>query len=111
MLPRDDRPRIEPLPVVRRVDMLPSLRDERLSLKAAARKAEPNGRVFPTTTGHRHGPSNIRRRVLAPAVKRANERLTEVGPFRTGPAAPKARGRDPVRARNVPIDDGRSALA
>ena len=64
---------------VRQVDMLPSLRDELLSLKAAARRPEPNGLVFPTATGHRHGPSNIRRRVLAPAVKRANERLAEVG--------------------------------
>ena len=64
---------------VRPVDMRPSLRNELLSLKAGARKAEPNGLVFPTTTGHRDGPSNIRRRVLAPAVKRANERLTEVG--------------------------------
>jgi integrase len=64
---------------VRTVDMLPVLRDELLALKAAARHAEPNRLVFPTTTGEAHGPSNIRRRVLAPAVERANERLEEAG--------------------------------
>ncbi len=64
---------------VRQVDMLPTLRDELLSLKAVARRAEANGLVFPTATGHRHGPSNIRRRVLAPAVTRANERLADAG--------------------------------
>jgi integrase len=62
---------------VRQVDMLPALRDELLELKASARRAGPNERVFPTATGARHGPSNIRRRVLTPAVKRANERLAE----------------------------------
>ncbi len=59
--------------------MLPALRDELLSLKADARKAGPNGLVFPTATGQRHGPSNVRRRVLAPTVERANERLAEAG--------------------------------
>ncbi len=35
--------------------------------------------VFPTANGKRHSPSNIRRRVLAPAVRFANERLEQRG--------------------------------
>lgn len=64
---------------VRQVDMLPALRDELLALKAATRDAQPNRLVFPTTTGERHGPSNIRRRVLAPAVELASAKLVEAG--------------------------------
>ena len=64
---------------VRQVDMLPTLRDEMLGLKAAARRAQPNELLFGTSHAKRQGPSNIRRRVLAPAVKRANERLQEAG--------------------------------
>lgn len=64
---------------VRTVDMLPSLRDELLSLKAATRRAEAGELVFGTSRAHVQNPSNVRRRVLAPAVKRANERLAEAG--------------------------------
>jgi integrase len=39
----------------------------------------PGDLVFPTMTGRRQGATNVRRRVLAPAVKRANERLGEAG--------------------------------
>lgn len=62
---------------VRQVDMLPTLRDELLALKASARRAQPNDLVFGTSHAKRQSPSNIRRRVLAPAVKRANERLAK----------------------------------
>jgi integrase len=70
---------------VRQVDMLPVLRDELLALKASARMVAPSDRVFATRPsraqprGARHCPGNIRNRVLAPAVKRANERLTQAG--------------------------------
>jgi integrase len=64
---------------VRTVDMLPALRDELLSLKAGVRRTHPNDVVFGTRCANRQHPSNIRNRVLAPAVKRANERLTEAG--------------------------------
>jgi integrase len=65
---------------VRTVDMLPALRDELLALKAGARRGtQANDRVFGTRQGNRQNPGNIRRRVLAPAVKRANERLAEAG--------------------------------
>jgi integrase len=56
---------------VRQVDVLPALRAE---LERLPRRG-PDMRVFATSTGARQSPSNIRRRVLAPAVKLANERL------------------------------------
>ncbi len=60
---------------VRQVDVLPALRDVLVMLE----RGGPNELVFPTSNGKTHGPSNIRRRVLAPAVKRANERLQDAG--------------------------------
>lgn len=59
----------------RRVKIRGALRDELAALKVGA---EPGGLVFATPTGRRHSPSNIRNRVLAKAVERANERLGEV---------------------------------
>jgi integrase len=64
---------------VRTVDMLPTLRDELLSLKAATRRPDANELVFGTREAHTQSPSNVRNRVLAPAVKRADERLAEAG--------------------------------
>jgi integrase len=64
---------------VRQVDMLPVLRDELLALKAGAWRAEANDRVFGTRGGTTQNASNVRRRVLRPAVSRANERLANVG--------------------------------
>ena len=60
---------------VRQVDMLPALR----AILATVPRRGPDQLVFPTSAGHRQGPSNIRRRVLAPAVKLANERLELAG--------------------------------
>jgi integrase len=62
---------------VRQIDLLPVLRDELLALKAAARHTQANDLVFATMTGGRQNPSNIRNRVLAPAVRRADERLAQ----------------------------------
>ena len=62
----------------RTIDMLPALRDELLALKARM-PGQANDLVFATTTGGSQNPSNIRNRVLAPAVKVANERLAEAG--------------------------------
>ncbi len=64
---------------VRQVDMLSVLRDELLELKAAARRTQPNDPVFGTSHAKRQHASNIRNRVLAPAVKRANERRDDAG--------------------------------
>jgi integrase len=62
----------------RTVDILPALRDELLTLKAHT-KAPAGARVFPTQAGGAMNPSNVRRRILAPAVKLASERLEETG--------------------------------
>jgi integrase len=59
---------------MRRIDLLPALRDELSALKART-KAGPGERVFPTQTGGPMNASNVRTRVLAKAVERANERL------------------------------------
>ncbi len=58
--------------------MLPVLRDTLSALKAARHPAAIDP-AFATTAGARQNPSNIRNRVLAPAVKRANLRLDEAG--------------------------------
>jgi len=60
---------------VRQVDVLPVLRDVLVMLD----RRGPNELVFPTSNGKAHGATNIRRRVLAPAVNLANERLQEAG--------------------------------
>lgn len=54
---------------------MPVLREELSAHKARATFAGPEEHVFPTETGGRQNPSNIRNRVLARAVERANENL------------------------------------
>ncbi|HWW90432.1 MAG TPA: tyrosine-type recombinase/integrase [Solirubrobacteraceae bacterium] len=63
---------------LRTIDVLPVLHDTLAALKAA-RNPSLQDRVFPTTTGEAQNPSNIRQRVLAPAVKRANAHLEKAG--------------------------------
>ncbi|MGZ4312648.1 MAG: tyrosine-type recombinase/integrase [Solirubrobacteraceae bacterium] len=63
---------------VRDVRLRPALCDELSALKANASDARPGQLVFPTTSGKQIGPSNVRRRVLAPAIELANERLLEL---------------------------------
>ncbi len=58
---------------VREVDLLPTLRDELLDHKAKTPFSGPDDYVFPTGSGRRQNPSNVRNRVLARAIKRANE--------------------------------------
>jgi integrase len=64
---------------VRQVELTPMLRDELLSLKASRDSADPGELVFPTKAGTARDRNNVRSRVLAPAVARANARLAEVG--------------------------------
>jgi integrase len=66
----------------RTVDLLPVLRDELLAYAAARPDRGPDAYVFATTRagsryggGYKHSPSNIRNRVLRPAVQRANANL------------------------------------
>jgi integrase len=64
------------------IDLLPALHDE-LATHEAARTAtgltEPNDLVFPTSAGRRLSEDNIRDRVFARAVERANQLLDEAG--------------------------------
>ena len=64
---------------VRQIDMLPALRDEVLALKANARRTDAGDLVFGTSRANQQNASNIRTRVLAPAVDLANQRLEEAG--------------------------------
>jgi integrase len=59
---------------VRRINLLPILRDELASHKASARSASGE-RVFPTQSGRALNQSNVRNCTLAKAVERANKRL------------------------------------
>jgi len=64
---------------VRRVDLSPALREELTLWKTDARYAAPSDLVLCTSTGCRYYESNLRRDVLTPAVKAANERLEKLG--------------------------------
>lgn len=77
----------------RTIDLLPVLRDELLSYAAARPERDPNALIFPTTGtggryagGGKHSPSNIRNRVLRPAIANANATLGKRGapPVPTG---------------------------
>ena len=63
----------------RKVKIRPVLRDVLAELRARAQGSGPDALVFGTAAGKPQNPSNIRERVLARTVKRANERLQEVG--------------------------------
>lgn len=62
----------------RRVKIRGALRDELAALKAR-NGDDPDALVSPTSSGKPISPSNVRNRVLANTVKRANERLAEAG--------------------------------
>ena len=61
---------------VRTVNILPVLRDE-LGAYRAGLDAAPDVFVFGTTTGNRQGATNVRLRVLAKTVGRANKQLVK----------------------------------
>jgi integrase len=62
----------------RTVDLLPPLREELADLKAR-RDTDPDALVFGTSTGGRANPSNVRSRLLMPAVERASAALVAQG--------------------------------
>jgi integrase len=68
------------------VDMLPALRDELAALFAADPDAEAGARVFRTSKGGRIGATNVRKRILAPAIEAGDKALREAGdePFPEG---------------------------
>ncbi len=64
---------------LREVSLLPILRDELATHKAASVRTEPEDPVFPTSTGSQRDKDNLRNRVLAPVLRRADELLQERG--------------------------------
>jgi integrase len=64
---------------IRSVDLTPALREELTLLRAESTLTEPDDYVLPTSTGHKHSPSNLGRDVLGPAVETANTALAKNG--------------------------------
>jgi len=64
---------------LREVSLLPILRDELATHKAASAHTEPEDPVFPTSTGSWRDNDNLRNRVLAPVLRRADALLQERG--------------------------------
>jgi integrase len=64
---------------VRWIDLLPVLRDDLASHKARLQDTSPDAFLFPNASGGRQDRTNTLKRVLHPAVKRANEKLTGDG--------------------------------
>ena len=64
---------------LREIGIRPILRDILAAHKAAAYRAGPDDLVFPTQTGGRRDPDNLRSRVLAAVLERADELLAERG--------------------------------
>jgi integrase len=62
---------------VRHVDLLPALREELSVHKAETRFGAPDDFVFPTDRGGKANPSNVRSRIMAKTIRRANERLAK----------------------------------
>lgn len=62
---------------VREVDMLPLLRDELASLKAASKAIGPDAPVFVTSSGKPRDRYNLRQRVVAPVARKADVILAE----------------------------------
>ena len=64
---------------LREITMLPILRDLLASHKAGAHRAGPEDLVFPSASGARRDPDNLRSRILAATFKRADELLVGRG--------------------------------
>jgi integrase len=62
---------------LREIPLLPLLRDELAAHKAASYPSGPRDPVFPTGTGGHRDKDNLRNRILAPALTRADELLLE----------------------------------
>jgi len=64
---------------MRHIDLLPALRDELAAYKAQAPDIAPDAFVFPSAKGTKMTQENVRARVLAKAVAKASEKLTNAG--------------------------------
>jgi len=73
---------------IREVDLTPALRDLLAEHRAESSFTKPTDFVFATREGHRDNPSNVRNRLLATAVERANEMLQAEGREAIGAVTP-----------------------
>ena len=80
---------------LREIPLLPLLRDELAAHKANAANAGAEDPVFPTAAGTMRDKDNLRNRVLAPVVDRADQLLTE------REQAPLPRGLTPHKLRHT----------
>jgi integrase len=80
---------------LREIVLLPLLRDELSAHKARAYRSGPDDPVFPTGTGGHRDKDNLRNRILASAVKRADELLEARG------QTPLPRGVTPHKLRHT----------
>jgi integrase len=64
---------------LREIPLLPVLRDELAAHKASTYRSAPDDPVFPTGTGGRRDKDNLRNRILAAAIVRADELLLQRG--------------------------------
>ncbi len=62
---------------LREIHLFPLLRDELAAHKASAYRSGPDDLVFPTGTGGQRDKDNLHKRVLAPAIPRADELLAD----------------------------------
>lgn len=62
---------------MREVDLLAILRDELVGLKTSSPRVGPDDPVFVTSSGKARDRNNLRQRVVAPAVKKADQLLAE----------------------------------
>jgi integrase len=80
---------------LREITLLPILRDEVAAHKARAYRCGPDDLVFPTGTGGLRDKDNLRNRILAAAVDRADQLLQERGQI------PLPRGVTPHKLRHT----------
>jgi integrase len=80
---------------IRQVDLLPALREELSAHKAQTRFGAPHDFVFPTERGGPANPTNVRKRIMARTIERANEKLVAQG------AAPLPDGLTPHALRRT----------
>jgi integrase len=64
---------------LREISLLPLLRDELATHKADSPRTDPDDPVFPTSTGGLRDKDNLRMRVLAPVLRRADALLADRG--------------------------------
>lgn len=90
---------------IRVVDMPPALRDELAAYLADSPLQAPGDLAFGTSTGGKQSATNVRRRLFAVAIERANVRLAELGIEPLGAVRPHGLRRTFASLRTAVGDD------